>query len=121
MTEATSFDDIPEREPLPTSAAGGTGITPDLKKMKAADLLNRDIGVLGFLVIPNRYKENDHDPDEVLIYEVMDAEGERWAFTHGSRVLRRIAEERQEREELPFRTRLILAESAKGRKYYTFA
>jgi len=125
MTD-TAFDAIPEYDPLPSKPGGrGPGISDNLEKTKAADIMDKDIAVTGFVIIPNKFKDEngpDSGPPEVTMIEIMDAQGDSFYFVHGSKVLMAQVQERLDLEQFPFRTRLTLQESEKtGRTYYTFA
>jgi hypothetical protein len=125
MTEAStvSFEDVETYPELPKQAGGrGPGIGSDLEKCKAADILDKDVAVVGFLIIPNKFK-NESDPpgpDEVTMFEILDPQNDRWVFTHASQVLMNQAEQREELGQIPFRTRLTMVEGSKGRSYYSF-
>jgi len=121
MTNPT-FEAIPEYDPLPKTAAGrGPGISADLTKTKAKDLIDADIAVTGFMIIPNQFIESDSDPKEVTMIEIMDAAGDSFYFVHGSKVLMQAVEARQELGQIPFKTRLTFEEGKNGRSYYAFA
>jgi len=116
------FEAIPDYEALPETASGrGPGVGQDLNKVKPAEILDRDIAIMGFMIQPNRFKETDKDADETTLFEFMDAAGDRFCFWHTSDVLQRQAEARWERQEVPWKTRLTMADGKSGRTYYTFA
>ncbi|GAG14430.1 unnamed protein product, partial [marine sediment metagenome] len=117
------FDAIPEYAPLPKSGGRGPGIGEELDKCKAVDILDKDIAVVGFMVIPNKFKDDptpNSGPPEVTMIEVMDAQGDHFYFVHGSSVLMAQLEERHGNDQIPFRTRLTKAMSKNDREYYTF-
>ena len=118
-----AFDDIPDREELPPNTGEGFGVSDSkLTTMKAVDLLDQPIAVIGYLTMENQYKKTDSDPDKVTLFEVMDASGELFGFWHTSNVLRKHVERRHQREEIPFRTVLTMRppKKAGGNEYYDF-
>ena len=118
------FDDIPQPEPLPSNAGEGFGVSENnLPVVKAADIVDQPIAILGYLIMENKYKENDVDADKVVLYEVMDATNSVFCFWHTSSVLKRQVVQRHEREEIPFRTVLEKVPSKKSghQPYYSFA
>lgn len=121
---SNEFESIPDREDLPSNAGEGFGVSePDLIVMKPADLVDMPIGIIGYLIMENKYKETDTDADKVVLYEVVDASGEKFCFWHTSAVLRRQVVQRHERDEIPFRTVLEKVPSKKAghQPYYSFA
>jgi hypothetical protein len=124
MTQDTLFEDVPSYDPLPeTGSVEGFGLSEEnLPTVKAADLVDMDIAVVGFIVADNQFKESDSDPDKVVAYEFMDSTGANALFWHTSPVLKRQVEFRHENGQIPFRTKLVLKEPKKatGRQYYSF-
>ena len=121
---SNEFDSIPTYEPLPSQGGGeGFGVSGDLNIVKPADLVGTAIAVVGYITQPNQFKEKEGDPDEVVLYEVMDASGERFGFWHTSQVLHRQVKERHERNEIPFKTTLekVPPKKAGRNPYYSFA
>lgn len=121
----TSWDEIPEREPLPAVSGGrGPGIQgEDLDKIKIKDHLNEPFAVIGFLILPNGFKKAPEDPDEYAMVEVMDKSGECFVFTTTSKSLLGQLESRHNRDEIPFRTTVMQVPSKKNPaiSYYTFS
>lgn len=122
---SNEFDTIPSYEPLPSSGGGeGFGVSEDdLTIVKAAEITGQPIAILGYIIQPNAFKENETDPDEVVLYEFMDPSGKKFGFWHTSNVLKGQVKERHERNEIPFKTVLDkVPPKKKGRNpYYSFA
>lgn len=121
MTNA--LDTVPEREALPPNTGEGFGVSDQsLNTVKAADIVDQPIAVIGYLSMDNQYKKTDADADKVVLYEVMDATGDTFGFWHTSNVLRKHVERRHQREEIPFRTVLVMRPPKKdgGNEYYDF-
>lgn len=117
------FDSIPDRDPLPPMGGEGYGVSEsELTIVKPAEIVGNAIAVIGYLSQPNAFKEKDDDPDTVVLYECMDASGEKFGFWHTSAVLRKQVKARHERDEIPFKTVLDKVPSKKaGRQpYYSF-
>ena len=122
---SNEFDNIPEREELPQTALGeGFGVSETgLPTQKPADIVDMPIGVIGFLIMDNKFKETEKDPDKVVLYECLDASDNKFVFWHTSAVLKRQVTQRWEREEIPYRTVLEKVPSKKAghQPYYSFA
>jgi hypothetical protein len=120
----TAFEDIDTYEPLPSEPAEGFGIaTKELDTVKAADIVDQPIAVIGYIIMDNQFKKEDNDPDKVVLFECMDAAGDTFGFWHTSGVLRKHVVKRHQREEIPFRTVLVKRPPKKdnGNPYYDFA
>lgn len=119
LNQKIDYADIPDREPLPSEGGGrGTGLSDgDIPKVKAAGIIDDDIAVVGYLILPNKY---DDGPPEYALVEIIDVDGNNFVFSTSSKALMRALEEREEREEIPFKTSLTMKESKAGRSYYVF-
>lgn len=117
------YDSVPEREALPEAGGGrGPGLSgEDIPKVKAAEIVGDDIAVVGFLILPNGFKETESDPDEYALVEIIDPEGKNFLFSTMSNALLKALEAREERDEIPFKTSIEMRKSKAGRDYYVFA
>ena len=125
MTEQTTIPDwesIPDREPLPDMGGGrGPGLSDEsINKVKASEIIDDDIAVIGYLILPNQFKKEEDDPDEYALVEIVDVDGNNFVFSTSSKALTRALEARDERQEIPFKTSLTMRKSAAGRDYYVF-
>ena len=119
--QATKWDDIPV-PPVLASGGGshleGPGISSDLKKCKAADLLDEDFAVLGYA----KY-ESKEEPGEYFAYvEILTPAQELFKFSTSSLVLLSKLKQRWDAGHIPFRTSLVMRDSKRvaGRTYYDF-
>lgn len=123
MTQA--FDDVETYDDFPEGGEmEGFGLSGEnIPAVKAADILDLPIAIVGYIVMDNQYKEKDEDPDKVVAYEFIDVTNQSRLFWHTSPVLKRQVEFRNEEKQIPFRTKLILKDSKKsgGRTYYSFS
>lgn len=119
----SAYDDVPEREALPEQGGGrGPGLSgEDIPKVKASEIVGDDIAVTGFLILPNGFKETESDPDEYALVEIIDIEGNNFLFSTMSNALVKALVTREEREEIPFKTRIEMRQSKNNRSYYVFA
>jgi hypothetical protein len=115
------WEDIPDRPPLQTDGSGeGTGLSAEnIPKVKAAEIVGDDIAVVGYLILPNTMFEDGGD--FYALIEIMDVDGNNFLFSTSSKALMRILKERHERDEIPFKTSLVMKKSKAGRSYYVFS
>jgi len=118
--EIPSWEDIPERPALSSDGSGeGTGLSGEnIPKVKAAEIVGDDIAIIGYLILPNT--QFDDGGDEYALVEIMDVDGNNFVFSTSSKALMRILRERDERDEIPFKTCLVMKKSKAGRSYYVF-
>ena len=118
-----NYADVPERAPLPDSEGGGTGpglSGEDIPKVKAAEIIDDDIAVVGFLTLPNGFKKEESDPDTYTLVEIIDVDGNNFIFSTSARALVNALNQRFENDEIPFKTTLTFRKSKAGRDYYVF-
>lgn len=120
----SNYDDIPDYEPLPDEGGGrGPGFTieDEMPKIKVAEIVDEDIAVVGYLILPNGFKEKETDPDEYMLIEIIDVAGEHKLFNTMSNALMKTVQKRHERGEFPFKTSVQVKLSKNKRNYYVFA
>lgn len=120
-TQAPLWDNIPE--PPEMEGGGGShlegpGISPELEKCKAVDLVGEDFAVLGYA----KYESREEPGTYFAYVEILTPDSENMKFSTSSQVLLTKLRKRHEAGHIPFRTSLVMRDSKKtaGRKYYDF-
>lgn len=114
------WDSIPEQPALPQggSQLEGPGISSDLEKCKAADLIDENFAVIGYA----KYESKEEAGQFFAYVEILTPSNERFKFSTSSSVLMGKLKQRYDLGQIPFRTGLVMKDSKKtaGRTYYDF-